>query len=43
MDLLLQQSDVQIDGFILPGHVCAIIGFRSLHSLCGEVSFPDGS
>ena len=26
MDLLLQQSDVQIDGFILPGHVCAIIG-----------------
>ncbi len=37
---LLSSEDIKIDGFILPGHVSAIIGLKSYQFLTDNYSFP---
>jgi len=40
IDVLLASGDVRIDGFILPGHVSAIIGSRPYRFIADEYSIP---
>jgi hydrogenase expression/formation protein HypD len=38
--LLLGSTDNQVDGFIAPGHVCAVMGYWQYESLCREFHVP---
>jgi hydrogenase expression/formation protein HypD len=40
MRVLLEKKEVQLDGFILPGHVCAVIGSKPFQFLIEEFQKP---
>lgn len=40
MEALVQDKDIKIDGFLLPGHVSAIIGTKPYEFLCKEYNIP---
>ncbi|MBU3188795.1 hydrogenase formation protein HypD [Clostridium bowmanii] len=40
MEALVQDKDLNIDGFLLPGHVCAIIGMKPYEFLSGKYNTP---
>ncbi|WP_110954398.1 hydrogenase formation protein HypD [Massilibacillus massiliensis] len=40
LQALLSDPEVKVDGFILPGHVCAVIGEAPFHFLPGEYQMP---
>ena len=32
MKWLLEQGEAKLDGFVLPGHVCTVMGYKSTNS-----------
>jgi len=40
MEALVQDKDLKIDGFLLPGHVCAIIGTKPFEFLSRDYHIP---
>lgn len=40
MRALLSQGDVRVDGFILPGHVCAVTGSRAFNFIGEDYGIP---
>ncbi|HEY8891276.1 MAG TPA: hydrogenase formation protein HypD [Clostridium sp.] len=40
MEALVQDEDLKIDGFLLPGHVCAIIGTKPYEFLSEDYNIP---
>ncbi|GCD11479.1 hydrogenase formation protein HypD [Clostridium tagluense] len=40
MEVLVQDKELKIDGFLLPGHVCAIIGTKPYEFLSADYNIP---
>ncbi len=42
MRLILSSPSNRVQGFIAPGHVCTVMGYREYEELVGRISRPDG-
>jgi len=40
LEALLESSTSELDGFLAPGHVCAITGFQAYESIVGKYGIP---